>query len=206
MVQADGGDGAHLRLDDVGGVVGSPQPHLQYLESHPFLLKEDERQSREQLEGGQLTVARLPVYGFHLRLQPVHYGDQLGLGYHLPVHPAALAEGGQVGGGIQAGSVARFAQGRSHHGGGAALALGAADVDGLRPQVGVAQPVQQQMHPPQVVEGGVVGHGYLLVVRVAVYVVQSLLIVHLPAMIPEPAAVGQGLTPPVTADNLIREG
>ena len=59
------------------------------------------------------------------------------------VHPDAFIEPVQKGGGIQPGAVARRPEHAVHQGGGAALAVGAPDMDKLQPFLRVAQVGQE---------------------------------------------------------------
>ena len=167
VVQADIHDHRGLRRsNDIGGVQPAAQSRLQHHNVALFLLKPQE-------SGG----------GHHLKLRGVILhcvGGGLHQGHHLcqslipdglavDLHP--LIEAGQIGGGEKAGAVAAAFHHRGEHGGAAALAVGAGNVDELQGILGAAQLFQQRRDPRKPRLGAQPGD--------AVDIFQSFLIIHI---------------------------
>ncbi len=90
VVEADVGDDAEVRTDDVGAVEPSAQAYLHHGHVHPLLGEIIERHGGRQLE--ERGVQRLEE-----RAVALHEIDHRLLGDRLPIHADALAEVHQVG-------------------------------------------------------------------------------------------------------------
>ena len=139
MVQADiaqhGGLG---RADDVGGVEFAAHAYLAHHHVALAAGKPGKGDGGDHLKFGGLLE---DAVGQGLDL--LGDGAQLVVGDHLAVDLHALVEADDVGGGVQAGAVARLPQHRGHHGAGGALAVGAGDVDEFQRPLRMAHFIQQ---------------------------------------------------------------
>jgi hypothetical protein len=100
-----------------------------------------ERDGRQDVEVGRGRLAFQ-----HDRLDQPDQPGEVGLRDHLPVDLDPLADVGQVRAGVQPDLVVVRLQHGRDHGAGAALALGAGDVDGPELLVRVAQLLEQRPH------------------------------------------------------------
>ena len=155
--------------------VGSIQPAAQaYLQHGPLdaVFREIlERQRGHHLEGRDLRD------GFDGRLAAIEQRHQVGLSHQPAAQPDALAEGVEVGGGVDSGVVTGRAQDRLHHHRSRAFALGAGDMDAPEAVLRAAQPFEHLFHAAQVERHRVVGvANLLLIIDVTENVIQGILV------------------------------
>ena len=132
-----------------------------YMDLHTLLGEVFERDGGEDVE-----VRRHRPHLAGDRLDSPHQPGELGVRDHVMVDADPLANVGQVRAGVQADLVAVGLQHVREHRAGAALALGAGDVDGAELFLGIAELLQQVPHPVQVeVDTGVPDNALLFVVR-----------------------------------------
>ena len=175
MVQTDVGDDGEQGGDDVGAVEASPEAHLNDGYVHPLLFEVLESQSCGQFE-------ERGVQGLEERALLLHEVDDALLGNHLSVDPDSFAEVHQMRTRVQADPVARRLQDGGQRVADAALAVGAAHVDGMVRLVRMAevlvQPVgvlqsllirsgpdvlEQGGYVEEVIDGFLIIHFYLLI-------------------------------------------
>ena len=131
-------DRARRRVNDIGGVQRAAEAHFQHHDIALLLGKIEHAQRRDDLElGGHI------LHGVGGRLHLLHQPHQRVIRNLLSVHLNALVEAVDEGRGVQAHPIARCLQAGRHHGGGAALAVGARDVHEFQLLVRVAQGGQQ---------------------------------------------------------------
>ena len=176
----DAGDDADRRVDDVGRIEPSAQPHLEH---HGLGLEASEVQEphrRRDLEEGRAPVAKVRVVDVEPldhRADLVDQGDQLVRRGRAAVDAVAFLQPVQVGRAIEARTDPRGGQGCGHHRGRRALALGPGDVDHLQAEVRIAQSADQPPHPPEPEFGRDPRHPHPLVVQAAVQVIETFLII-----------------------------
>ena len=176
MLQRDGGeDGAGRRRDHIGAVQQTADAHLEHHEVHPAPGVYHKRQGGDGLELGALLA-----FGLHF-VQDRNELFQHGA-HQLPVHQRsvdldALPEIKDIGGHKQPGFIPGVAQHAFTHGGGAALSVGAGDVDEGALPFRMAQLFHQPLHPSQPLSGAQMD--------AAVDIFQRLLVGHV--LSPEPS-------------------
>ena len=133
MIQADVGDHRHLgHFNDVGGIQRAAHAHFQH---HDVALL-----AAEILEGdagNQLEFRGGFLHGVRQGLDVLCHRSQIFIGNLHAVHLHPLMEAVDVRRGVQSRAVARLLQNGRGHGGGAALAVGARNVDKLQLFLGI---------------------------------------------------------------------
>ncbi len=126
------------RINDVGGVQCTAKAHFQHHDVALLLCKIEHSQRCDNLKfGGHIG------HGVRGRLHLFHQLHQFAVWDLHAVHLNALIEAVDEGGRVQAHPIARRLQTAGCHGGGAAFAVGARNVDEFEPFVRVAQRCQQ---------------------------------------------------------------
>jgi len=172
-------------LDDL---VRAKRPH-----HVPTVLSRDEVRRLLGLISGRSRLVAMVLYGSGLRLlealslrvkdvdldrRELVVRKGKGGRDRLTMLPESLVEPLEVGRGVKAGFITGSLQPRRYHSRGAALALGAGDVDGFGAEMRVAQPLQQVVHAPQVESAGIVKAGIPLVIGAAQQEVKGSGVVH----------------------------
>ena len=75
MVKANRSDNADLRLDNIGSIQPSSQPHLDYLKICPFRLEVVKAESRSHLKSGQPAVGSFLIDNLDLGLKLLDQGN-----------------------------------------------------------------------------------------------------------------------------------
>jgi len=151
----------------------APQPDLDDRPLDALLGEPGKSQGGHDLKGGDVGDLA------DERLQPLDQAGHVVFGDEGAVDPDALAEGVQMGRGVERAAIARRPEDGFGHGGCGALALGAGDVDGTERLLGIAQQGQQVPDPLQIVELGCIGRQAApFIVGKAVDIAQGVAIFH----------------------------
>ena len=154
VVKADVHNDRDLRPgDDVCGVEPAAQTGLQHHDIAACLRIPQHGGGGHQLKFGGVVL--------HLLRRDTHPGDNVRQNFVsdlFPVDLHPLIEAVEIGGGKKPGFIASGLQHRGKHGGTAALAVGARNMDKLQPVLRVAQGVQQLRHPGKAGLGAEPGH------------------------------------------------
>ena len=154
VVQADVGEDRDLRGGDhVGGVEFAAHTRLQDHNVAALPVEPGQGDGSDQLKlGGQIR------HGLGEGPDIVRDRGQCLPGDHFPVDLHPFPEVDHVGRDEQTGPIAGSGQDGGEGGGGAALAVGAHDVDVLGPQLGIPQPVHQLGNAAEPGHGALPGH------------------------------------------------
>ena len=149
MVVADLGDGGNeLVRHNVGGIAAAAETRFQHDKVALFACEPEQRQRSDgfKLDG---DLAALKLDSVHSVEHFLGQAGQRARRDHLAVDLEPLTEIDNIRADGQAGLVPGGSQDRRGHGGQAALAVGARDVDTLQFFFGVAQVVHQVLHTGQ---------------------------------------------------------
>ena len=180
MVEGDAGDDRQGRPNDVGRVEPSSHADLEHDRPHPAAGEQEQSHRRGDLEERRAATVKTRLVALELLDDLPHLIDQIDQlrpGDRSPVDGEPLLESMEVWRTVHARPHARGRQRRRHQCRCRSFALGPRDVDDRQAILGIAQPLKQAPHPPQVQRGRHPGHPQPLVIQPAIEIIEAFLII-----------------------------